>query len=88
MRALRRRLRFLRSRPRLHDAHLVGRVATRQLERLVRGAREPRFEVRGVRQQDRHALVVDARGQLVRLVVMKAKTSCSTLSPFFFNGPV
>ena len=47
-------------RSRLHDAHLIGCVAARQLERLLCRSRQPRLEFIRVRHQHRHALVVDA----------------------------
>src|SRR6476469_4507483 len=49
-------------RTRLYDAHLIGGVTARELERLLRRAREPRLEVGGIGKQHGHSLVVDAGG--------------------------
>ncbi len=58
---------ILALRSRLHDAHLLGCVAPRQLERVLGRARQPRLEVGRIRHQHRHALVVDALRERVRL---------------------
>ena len=69
-------------------SHLVGRVAARQLERIPV---EPESHVwksagsvssTGMRSW--LMLAVNSFGS----VVMKANTSCSTVSPFFFSGPL
>jgi hypothetical protein len=72
---------------RLHDAHLLGRVAARQLnassvEPDSHVSKSSGFEIStGMRSW--LMLCVSAFGS----VVMKANTSWSTFSPFFLSGP-
>ena len=84
---LNQRLQILLVEARLHDLHAlrVGRLD--EAESLLRRAGEPGRELVLLGEEDRAALVIDGAVSVFGSVVMKQKTSMSTLGPSFLIGP-